>query len=92
MSFLEGQGKVGYCTLKTTLEPRTLYHRKDGRFQAHVLLCYLALFLAWITKRETEETGNRIRPAIERCHLGEFSLKDGRILQRTELTGDQLIY
>jgi hypothetical protein len=92
MSFLEGQDKVGYRILKTTLELRPLYHRKDGRFQAHVLLCYLALLLVRITERETEETRNRIRPVMERCHLGEFSLKDGRILQRTELTGDQLIY
>jgi hypothetical protein len=27
---------------------------------------------------------------MERCHLGEFSSKDGRIFQRTELTADQV--
>jgi len=27
---------------------------------------------------------------MERCHLGEFSSKDGRILRRTELTADQV--
>jgi len=42
-----------------------------------------------ISERETGETWDRIRSIMERCHLGEFSSKDGRILQRTELTADQ---
>jgi len=78
-----------FRTLKTTLELRPLYHRKDERIQAHVLLCYLALLLVRIAEREAGETWDRIRSIMERCHLGEFSSKDGRILQRTELTADQ---
>jgi hypothetical protein len=27
---------------------------------------------------------------MDRCHLGEFSSKDGRIFQRTELTSEQV--
>jgi transposase len=75
--------------LKTTLELRPLYHRKDERIQAHVLLCYLGLLLVRIAERETGESWDRIRAVMERCHLGEFSSKDGRILQRTELTAGQ---
>jgi transposase len=62
-----------FRTLKTTLELRPLYHRKDERIQAHVLLCYLALLLVRISERETGETWARIRAVMKRCHLGEFS-------------------
>jgi transposase len=78
-----------FRTLKTTLDLRPLYHRKEERIRAHVLLCYLALLLVRIAERESGETWDKIRSILERCHLGEFSSKDGRIFQRTELTPDQ---
>ncbi len=33
---------------------------------------------------------DQIRAVLERIHLGEFFSKEGRILQRTELTPDQI--
>jgi len=78
-----------FRTLKTTLDLRPLYHRKEERIRAHVLLCYLALLLVRIAERETGETWDHIRSVMERFHLGEFSSKDGRVFQRTELTSDQ---
>jgi len=78
-----------FRTLKTTLELRPLYHRKDERIQAHVLLCFLALLLVRIAERQTGQTWDHLRAILERIHLGEFKSKDGRILQRTELTPDQ---
>jgi transposase len=78
-----------FRTLKTTLELRPLYHRKDERIRSHVLLCHLALLLARIAERETGISWDTIRSHMERMHLGEFSSKDGRILQRTELTPEQ---
>lgn len=79
-----------FRTLKTTLDLRPLYHRKEERIRAHVLLCYLSLLLVRIAEHETGETWDRIRPIMDRCHLGEFSSKDGRLLQRTELTSEQV--
>ena len=79
-----------FRTLKTTLELRPLYHRKDERIQAHVLLCFLALLLVRIAERQTGKTWDHIRAIMERMHLGEFESKDGCILQRTELTPDQI--
>jgi transposase len=78
-----------FRTLKTTLELRPLYHRKEERIQAHVLLCFLALLLVRIAERQTGNTWDHIRAVMERMHLGEFASKDGRILQRTELTHEQ---
>jgi hypothetical protein len=79
-----------FRTLKTTLDLRPLYHRKEERIRAHVLLCYLALLLVRIAEREMGETWDQIRSVMERCHLGEFSSKDGRVFQRTELTLEQV--
>jgi hypothetical protein len=50
----------------------------------------LSLLLVRIAERETGETWDKIRSVLERCHLGEFSSKDGRVLQRTELTLEQV--
>jgi len=79
-----------FRTLKTTLDLRPVYHRKDERIQAHVFLCFLALLLVRIAERKTKMTWDRIKDQIERLHLGEFFSKDGRVLQSTELTTEQL--
>jgi transposase len=78
-----------FRTLKTTLELRPLYHRKDDRIRAHVLLCFLALLLVRIAERQSASTWDQIRATMQRLHLGEFASKDGRVLQRTELTPEQ---
>jgi hypothetical protein len=79
-----------FRTLKTTLDLRPLYHRKDERIEAHVFLCFLALLLVRVAERQTGQTWDQIRAVLERIHLGEFFSTDGRILQRTELTPDQI--
>jgi len=79
-----------FRTLKTTLDLRPLYHRKDERIEAHVFLCFLALLLVRIAERQTGQTWDQIRAVLQRIHLGEFESKNGRILQRTELTPDQI--
>jgi transposase len=79
-----------FRTLKTTLELRPLYHHKDDRIASHIFICFLALLLVRIAERKTGITWDRIRTSMDRLHLGEFSSKDGRILQCTELTPEQL--
>ena len=79
-----------FRTLKTTLDLRPVYHRKDDRITAHVFLCFLALLLVRIAERKTGLTWDQTRPVMERLHLGEFTSKDGRVLQTTEPTPEQL--
>jgi transposase len=79
-----------FRTLKTTLNLRPVYHRKDERIQAHVVLCFLALLLVRIAERKTNMTWDRIRTQMERLHLGEFFSKESRVLQTTEPAPDQL--
>lgn len=78
-----------FRTLKSTLSLRPVYHTKDDRIRAHVMLCWLALLLVRITELETGSTWPRVRAELERLHLGEFLHKDERILQYTELTQNQ---
>lgn len=79
-----------FRTLKTTLDLRPVYHRKDDRIEAHVFLCFLALLLVRIAERKTGLTWDRIRTVMERLHRIEFFSKDGRVLQTTEPTTEQL--
>jgi transposase len=78
-----------FRTLKTSLSLRPVYHTRDDRIRSHVLLCWLALLLVRIAELETGQSWEKIKAAMERLHLGEFINKDGRILQRTELTKEQ---
>ena len=80
----------GWRTLKHTLDLRPVYHRKQERIRAHVLLCFLALLLTRAIEVETNKTWPTIRRELERMHLGEFHGSAGRVLQRTETTPAQL--
>jgi transposase len=79
-----------FRTLRATLDLRPVYHRKDERITSHVFLCFLVLLLVRIAERKTGLTWEKIRAIMERLHLGEFSSKDGRVLQTTEPTPEQL--
>ena len=78
-----------FRTLKTTLELRPVYHRKDERIRSHVTLCWLALLLVRLAEVETGLSWDRIRRSLDRIHMGEFLHKNARILQRSELTQEQ---
>lgn len=75
--------------MKTTLDLRPMYHRKEERIRAHVLLCWLALLLIRIAETGTGETWRTIRQEMDRLHLGRFSGTAGEVLQRTEVTPRQ---
>jgi transposase len=79
----------GWRTMKHTLDLRPVYHRKDERIKAHVLLCFLALLLTRVIEVTTGQTWPTVRRELDRMHLGEFHGSAGRILQRTETTPAQ---
>lgn len=78
-----------FRTLKSSLDLRPVYHSKDDRIRAHVLICWLALLLVRIAEVETGLSWDRIRTEMDRQHLGEFFGENGRILQRSELNTEQ---
>jgi len=42
--------------LKHTIDVRPVYHRKEERIKAHVLLCWLALLLIRVAENESQES------------------------------------
>jgi hypothetical protein len=75
--------------MKTTLDLRPVYHRREDRIRSHVLLCWLALLLIRLAEQAAGETWRNLRFELEKCHLVRFSGPAGDVLQRTELTARQ---
>ncbi|MGH2862333.1 MAG: IS1634 family transposase [Solirubrobacteraceae bacterium] len=74
---------------KHILDLRPIYHRKEDRIRAHVLLSFLALLLCRVAETRAQDTWPSLRRELERIHLGYFQGSAGLILQRTELTHHQ---
>jgi transposase len=75
--------------MKSTIDLRPVYHRKEDRIRAHVLLCWLSLLLIRIAETQTRQTWRNLRDELERLHLITFTGPAGTSRQRTELTHQQ---
>jgi Transposase DDE domain len=75
--------------MKTILDLRPIYHRKEERIRAHVILCWLALLLIRIAENQSGQTWRNLRDELQRMHLGTFTGPAGTSQQRTELTATQ---
>jgi len=74
---------------KHILDVRPIYHRKEDRIRAHVLLSFLALLLCRVAETRAHDTWRNLRRELERIQLGYFKGSAGRVHQRTELTHRQ---
>ena len=79
----------GWRDMKQILDLRPIYHRREDRIRAHVLLCWLALLLIRIIETTTGRTWTSVRAELQRLHVGTFTGPAGIFRQRTELTADQ---
>jgi hypothetical protein len=79
----------GWRDMKQVIDLRPVYHRKEERIRAHVILCWLALLLTRITETSTRATWPQVRRELERIALGTFTGPAGTFRQRTELTKAQ---
>jgi len=79
----------GWRDCKTSLGLRPVYHHREDRIRAHVQLCWLALLLIRVTETRTGDTWRNLRHQLDRMHLVTFATADGRVAQRSALTGDQ---
>lgn len=79
----------GWRDMKTTLDPRPVFHRREDRIRAHILLCWLALLLIRVAETTTGHTWAKIRADVERLHVGVFTGAAGTFCQRTELSQPQ---
>jgi len=79
----------GWRDLKQVIDLRPVYHRKEERIRAHVILCWLALLLTRVAETTTSQTWPRLRRELDRIALGTFTGPAGTFRQRTELTKNQ---
>jgi hypothetical protein len=79
----------GWRDMKQIIDLRPVYHRKEERIRAHVLLCWLALLLTRTIETTCDATWPSLRRELERIKLGTFAGPAGTFQQRTELTSPQ---
>jgi len=76
----------GWRDMKQVLDLRPVYHRREDRIRAHVLLCWLALLLIRVAETTAGEpwTWNRIRAELQRLHAVTYTGPAGTFRQTTE--------
>jgi len=77
--------------MKQVIDLRPVYHRKEERIRAHVLLCWLALLLVRVAENACNESWPNLRHELEKIKLGSFAGAAGSFSQRTELTAAQRV-
>jgi hypothetical protein len=79
----------GWRDLKQVIDLRPVYHRKEERIRAHVVLCWLALLLIRIAETTAGTTWATIADELDLLTLGTFSGSAGTFRQTAELTKTQ---
>jgi Transposase DDE domain len=83
------EAERSFRDLKGTLLLRPVFHRKDDRIRAHVLVCFLALVLVRLAETRTGATWRTIRAELGQIRQGHFRSQDGDFTQTSELTRRQ---
>src|SRR6516225_395844 len=79
----------GWRDMKQVIDLRPVYHRREHRIRAHVILCWLALLLARIAENACGQTWPELRRELDRIHIGAFTGPAGTFRQRPEITTPQ---
>ena len=83
------QVERGWRDMKQVIDLRPVYHRKEERIRAHVILCWLALLLARIAENATGDTWPELRRQLSRIAVGTFTGPAGTFRQRTKISPAQ---
>ena len=81
----------GWRDMKQIIDLRPVYHRKEERIRAHVVLCWLALLLIRVTETSCGDTWSSLRRELEKIKVGTFEGPAGSFRQRTEITAAQRV-
>jgi len=81
----------GWRDMKQVIDLRPVYHRKEERIRAHVVLCWLALLLIRVTETTCGDTWPNLRRELEKIKVGAFTGPAGSFRQRTEITAAQRV-
>ena len=83
------QAERSFRDLKGTLLLRPVFHRRDDRIRAHVLICFLALVLVRLAETRSGESWRAIRAELGQIRQGHFRSSEGDFTQTSELTTRQ---
>jgi transposase len=83
------EAERSFRDLKGTLLLRPVFHRKDDRIRAHVLICFLALVLVRLAETRSGETWRTVRSELAQIRQGHFRSSDGDFTQTSELSRRQ---
>ncbi|MBB4936553.1 hypothetical protein FHR32_000858 [Streptosporangium album] len=83
------QVERGWRDMKSIIDLRPVYHRREDRIRAHVLLCWLALLLIRVAENATGQTWTTLRAELQRLHVIAYTGPSGTFRQSTELTKPQ---
>ena len=76
----------GWRDMKQVIDLRPVYHRREDRIRAHVILCWLALLLMRVAENTADRPWNRIRAELQRQHAVTWTGPAGTFRQTTDLT------
>jgi hypothetical protein len=80
------QVERGWRDMKQVIDLRPVYHRREDRIRAHVILCWLALLLIRVTENTAGRPWNQIRADLQRQHAVTWTGPAGTFRQTTDLT------
>ena len=83
------EAERSFRDLKGTLLLRPVFHRKDERIRAHVLICFLAVVLVRLAETRSGQTWRTIRAGLSQIRQGHFHSAEGDFTQTSELTARQ---
>ena len=83
------EAERSFRDLKGVLRLRPVFHSKDQRIRAHILICFLALVIVRVAETRTNQTWRTIRAELGTIRQGLFRGTDGEFTQTTELTRAQ---
>ena len=83
------EAERSFRDLKGVLRLRPVFHSKDERIRAHVLICFLALVIVRVAETRAGQTWRTIRAEVGTIRQGLFRSTDGEFTQTSELTASQ---
>lgn len=79
----------GWRDMKSTLDLRPVFHRREDRIRSHVTLCWLALLLIRLLENRTDQTWAQIRRQVQRIHQVTLAGDEGSVQTLTRSTAEQ---
>jgi Transposase DDE domain len=83
------EAERGWRDMKQVIDLRPVYHRREDRIRAHVILCWLALLLIRVAENTAGQPWSRIRAELQRQHAVTWTSPAGTFRQATDLTKPQ---